>query len=135
MHAGEWVCLLPKLQYMYTNVHVHMSIECDVHVYVYHSVTVQVFRVQADIKALEERLTETWNETESSYLTEAMVLQMLQAQIQQHLDTAKQEWLKLVSGEMCKLIYMSLYMSSARLSHLCCIYNTVMLYMLRCTYT
>lgn len=71
-------------------------------IHVSYSVTVQISRVQTDMTALEERLTESWNQTETLYLTETMVLQILQTQLQQHLNTAKQEWLKLVSGEMCK---------------------------------
>ena len=56
----------------------------------------QVSRLQADVDALKARLTEIQNETKSTYVTEAVVLEILQAQIQQHLNTAKQDWLKLV---------------------------------------
>ena len=55
-----------------------------------------IARLLSDVEALEARLTEMWNETESTFVSEAVLLQLLQTHIHQHLNSAKQEWLKLV---------------------------------------
>ena len=60
---------------------------------------------------LESRLAEVWNMTQSTYITETVMMQTLQVQIEQHLETAKQQWMKLVSNftVACKGIYTCMY--------------------------
>ena len=63
-----------------------------------YTTTVQILRMQTDMMAeLEKRLGEVWNQTQSTYITSTVMMQTLQVQIEQHLDTAKQQWMKQVS--------------------------------------
>ena len=72
----------------------------NAHMYMYmYTVTVQILRMQTDMMVeLERRLAEVWNLTQATYVTETVMMQTLQAQIEQQLDTAKQQWMKLVSS-------------------------------------
>lgn len=49
---------------------------------------------------LEKRLSEVKDQTGATYITETVMLQTMKTQIQQHIDSAKQQWMKLV-GSMC----------------------------------
>ena len=56
----------------------------------------EIARLLADMQSLETRLAEMWNQSESRFVSEAIVLQMVEVRVQRHLSSAKQEWLKLV---------------------------------------
>jgi SUN domain-containing protein 1/2 len=63
--------------------------------------TVEILRMQTDMMAeLEKRLGEVWNQTQSTYITSTVMMQTLQVQIEQHLDTAKQQWMKLIEQDI-----------------------------------
>ena len=69
------------------------------YMYTYIYMTVQILRMHTDMMAeLERRLTEVWNLTQSTYVTETVMMQTLEVQIKQHLETAKQQWMKLVGS-------------------------------------
>ena len=61
---------------------------------------VELSRVLSEVEGLETRLAEMWNQSQSTFITEAIALQMVQLQIQQQLNSAKREWLKLVRGHL-----------------------------------
>ena len=61
-------------------------------------IALQISRVQTEVMAvLEDRLAEVWNQTQSTYITEAIVIENVKTQIQQHLNSTKQQWMKVVS--------------------------------------
>ena len=59
---------------------------------------IELSRGLSEVESLETRLAEMWNQSQSTFITEAIALQMVQLHIQQQLNSAKQEWLKLVRG-------------------------------------
>ena len=59
---------------------------------------IELSRVLSEVESQETRLVEMWNQSQSTFITEAIALQMVQLHIQQQLNSAKQEWLKLVRG-------------------------------------
>ncbi|CAI7988783.1 hypothetical protein GBAR_LOCUS51 [Geodia barretti] len=61
---------------------------------------IELSRVLSEVESQETRLVEMWNQSQSTFITEAIALQMVQLHIQQQLNSAKQEWLKLVPQEM-----------------------------------
>jgi SUN domain-containing protein 1/2 len=65
---------------------------------------VELSRVLSEVEGLETRLAEMWNQSQSTFITEAIALQMVQLQIQQQLNSAKREWLKLVPQEMSSVM-------------------------------
>lgn len=50
---------------------------------------------------LEKRLSEVKDQTGATYITETVMLQTMKTQIQQHIDSAKQQWMKLVGSMGC----------------------------------
>ena len=59
---------------------------------------VQILSVQNELKeVLDQRIAEVMNSTETSGVSEELMLQTMESQIQQHLDVAKEQWLKQVS--------------------------------------
>ena len=57
----------------------------------------QITKVQEDaMEELERRLSEVKDQTGATYITETVMLQTMKTHIQQHIDSAKQQWMKLV---------------------------------------
>ena len=45
---------------------------------------------------MDQRLSEMWNQINSSAITKALMVQTVASEIQLHLDSAKEQWMKLV---------------------------------------
>ena len=77
------------------------KIHCSECVYVSKSInpcTVQILSVQNELKAvLDQRLAEVINNTKSSGVSKDFMLESVESQIQQHLDVAKEQWMKQVT--------------------------------------
>ena len=81
------------------------EMHCSVCVYVikfhqsmYIHVTVQILSVQNELKAvLDQRLAEVINSTKSSGVSKDFMLESVESQIQQHLNVAKEQWMKQVT--------------------------------------
>ena len=64
---------------------------------------VQMTTLQGEVEALlERRLAEVANQTaESSDATKALMMETMSSRIELHLETAKQQWMALVSATVC----------------------------------
>ena len=64
---------------------------------------VQMTTLQGEVEALlERRLAEVANQTaESSDATKALMMEAMSSRIELHLETAKQQWMALVSATVC----------------------------------